>query len=359
MALYDFKDKVILPARQVIKWQQAIYVGAGMDEKDALAVADNLVTADLRGVYSHGIMRTPTYIGSFAAGGLDPKAKPEVIKKKGAIALVDGRNAIGMVSAAYATEVAIEMAREYGSATVSVTGSNHLGSCSYYAEMASKADMIGFCWSINGANIMAPWGGIDARLGNNPFAISAPCETKPPVTMDMATSVVAKGKIQMAVKTNSPIPDTWAIDADGKPTTDAKAACAGTVLPVGNYKGYGLAFMNAAITAILNNSRFGPDMPIGSPDPKIRLNVAHLIQVIDISAITDIGAFKKRMDAAVDYIKTGRKAEGIKEILVPGEPEAHTRVCQEKDGITYAGEVIRENQNLAAKYNVADMDAFR
>ncbi|MDR1520386.1 MAG: Ldh family oxidoreductase, partial [Planctomycetota bacterium] len=142
-------------------------------------------------------------------------------------------------------------------------------------------------------------------------------------------------------------------------TTDAKAACAGTVLPVGGYKGYGLAFMNAAITAILNDSRFGPDMPIGSPGPKVRQNLAHLIQVVDISAITDAKAYKKRMDAAVDYIKAGRKAEGVKEILVPGEPEARVRARQKKDGITYAGEIIKENMNLAAKYKVADLDDFK
>ena len=121
--------------------------------------------------------------------------------------------------------------------------------------MATDAGMIAFVWTINCVNIMAPWGGTERQLGNNPFGIAAPCATKPPVLLDMATSVVARGKIVMARKTHTPIPDTWALDVNGNRTTDPEAAYWGTVQPFGTYKGYGLTLMNAIISAILNNSK--------------------------------------------------------------------------------------------------------
>lgn len=353
MAEYTFANSVVIPPEKAFQWQKAIYMGAGMSERDAALCADHLIVADMRGVYSHGIMRTPLYVKRFEQGGTDPKARPEVARKKGATALVDGRNAMGMVAAAFGTELAIEMAREFGSATVSVTGSNHLGTCAYYTEMATAADMVGFCWTINCGNIMAPWGGVEPQLGNNPFAIGVPCGDKPPVVLDLATSVVARGRIVMAMKTGDPIPDTWAQDTDGNPTTDAEKAYWGTVRPFGDYKGYGLTFMNAVISSILNGSGFGPAITDLYEEPDKPNNTGHLIQVIDINAVSEAGAFKQRMDAAVDYLKGGKKAKGVTEILVPGEPEARHRVRAERDGIIYPVEVIDENKAVAEKYGVA------
>jgi LDH2 family malate/lactate/ureidoglycolate dehydrogenase len=350
---YSFGEKTTLSPDRVLHWQKRIYMGLGMNEKDADAVADHLVVADMRGVYSHGIMRTPIYAKRFEMGGTSPTARPEVIRQKGATALVDANNAMGMVAGNHATDLAIGLAREFGSATVSVTGSNHIGACAYYVERAARANMIGFCWTINCGNIMAPWGGVEPQLGNNPFAIGAPCGEKPPVVLDMATSVVARGKIVMAMKTNSEIPETWALDREGRPTTNADEGYWGTVRPVGDYKGYGLTFMNAIVSAILNGSSFGPDITDLYEEPEKANNTGHLIQVVDISAVTDVEGFKGRMDGAVDYLKGGRRAEGVKEIFVPGELEAKARSRAEAEGIVYPVEVIRENQALAGRYGVA------
>ena len=347
---YDFKEKVIFPAKDVFEWQKAIYESAGMNENDAAIVADHLVTADMRGVYSHGIMRTPIYIRRFEKKGTSPTAQPVIVKKSGSTALIDGKNSMGMISAVFGTKLAIEMAREFGSATVSITGSNHLGTCAYYAEMAARENMIGFCWSINCGNIMAPWGGTEPQLGNNPFGIAVPCGTRPPVVLDMATSVVARGKIVMAMKTGSEIPPDWALDKDGKPTTNAEAGYWGTVRPVGDYKGYGLSFINAAISAILSNSSFGSTMTDFYEEPHLPNNTGHLIQVIDIGAITDVQAFKQRMDSAVNYLKSGKKAEAVSEIFVPGEIENNSFIHAETGGIEYPVEVINENRELAKKY---------
>jgi LDH2 family malate/lactate/ureidoglycolate dehydrogenase len=349
---YKFGEEIVISFEKALQWQKAIYMGVGMNEKDAETVADHLVTADARGVYSHGIMRTPIYVRRFEEKGTSLTAQPEVVKVKGSTALVDGKNSMGMVATAYGMNVAIDLARQYGSSTVSVTGSNHLGTCAYYAEMAAKENMIGYCWTINCGNIMAPWGGIERQLGNNPFAIAAPCLTKPPVVLDMATSVVARGKIVMAMKTGAEIPETWAFDQNGKPTTDAEAGYWGTVRPFGDYKGYGLTFMNAILSAVLNGSSFGPTITDLYEEPERVQNTGHLLQVIDISAISDVNEFKKRMDDAVDYLKNGKKAEGVSEIFVPGELEASSLERQLREGISYPVEVIEENKKLAEKYGV-------
>lgn len=354
MADYNFNEQIVLPAEKVLKWQKAIYMEAGMNEKDATCVADHLVAADARGVYSHGIMRTSIYINRFEHQGTDPKARPEIVRRFGSTALVDGHNAIGIVSAAYGMELAIDIAKKQGTSAVSITGGNHLGTCAYYTQMAAKQGMIGFCWTINCGNIMAPWGGTEPQLGNNPFSIALPCKNRPDVVLDMATSVVARGKIVMARRTHSPIPDTWAFDRNGEPTTDAEEGYWGTVRPFGGYKGYGLTFINAALSAILNNSCFGPTITDLYEEPDKIQNTGHLMQVINIDAIDHAEEFKKRMDEAVDYLKSCKKADGVKEIYVPGEIEAATMKRQLKDGISYPIEVIGENRAIAEKYHVAE-----
>lgn len=351
---YHFNETVSLSIERVLECQEALYRAAGMKPEDAHTVAQHLVEADARGVYSHGIQRTSLYFKRFEAGGTSVTAQPEIVRSFGATALVDGKNAMGMVAATYGMNLAIELAKKYGTSAVSITGSNHFGTCAKYAEMAANAGMIGYCWTINAVNIMAPTGGTERMLGNNPYAISVPCATKPNVVMDMATSVVARGKIVMAKKTHAPIPDTWALDPNGNKTTDPEAAYLGTVQPFAGYKGYCQTFMNAVMSAILNNSSFGPQIIDLYEEPDKIQNSGHLMQCINIEAIDNLEAFKKRMDEAVDYIKSGAKAQGVKEIFVPGEIEANNLIRAQKEGIVYPIEVILENRALAEKYNVPE-----
>ena len=342
------KKRVLLP--DAIRFEKALYTAAGMSEADAQCVAETLVEADARGVYSHGIQRNSIYLKRFECGGTSPTAQPETIRQFGATALVDGNNSMGMVASTYGMNLAIELARKYGTSAVSITGSNHFGTCAHYLQMATNAGMIAFVWTINCVNIMAPWGGSERQLGNNPYGIGAPCGERPDVIMDMATSVVARGKIVMARKTNSQIPAEWAMDVNGNPTTDPEAAYWGTVQPFAKYKGYGQTLMNAIISAILNNSSFGPDIIDLYEEPGKVQNSGHLFQCIDINAIDDLDSFKKRMDEAVDYIKSGKKAPGVTEIFVPGESSAARKKEAELNGIEYPAEVLAENRELAKKY---------
>ncbi len=352
MSDYTFHEKKAVPVEKVFAYEKALYMALGMSEKDAISVATSLVDADASGVFSHGIQRNTLYIDRFEKGGNNPTAQPETVKRFGATALVNGNNAMGMVVCEYAMNLAIDIAKQYGTSAVSVTGSNHFGTCSHYLRMATKAGMIGFVWTINCVNIMAPWGGTERQLGNNPYGIAAPCGKYPDVVMDMATSVAARGKIVVAKKTHSPIPDTWALDPDGNPTTDPEAAYLGTVQPFSQYKGYCQTFMNATISAILNGSNFGPNMIDLYETPEKIQNSGHLFQCINIDAIDNLEDFKKRMDDAVAYIKAGKKAKGVSEIFVPGERSARNRERAKTEGIVYPMEVIEENAAIAEKYNI-------
>jgi LDH2 family malate/lactate/ureidoglycolate dehydrogenase len=217
--------------------------------------------------------------------------------------------------------------------------------------MAAREDMIGFVWT-NGGPVMAPWGGTQRQLGNNPFAIALPCKKKRPVVLDMAQSVVARGKIVMAMKTKTSIPDTWALDTEGRPTSDPVAAYWGTVRPIGDYKGSGLSILVSMISALLPGAAIGPTMVDLYEQPSVPFNAGQLIQVIDISAMGDAEEFKQRMDDYVDYLKSGKKAEGFDEIFVPGEPEHTMYEKQMKEGIQYPVEIIKEYHALCEKLAV-------
>ena len=354
MADYHFNKTKTVAIADAEAFEKALYIAAGMEPEDAERVGVILVEADARGVYSHGIQRNHVYLERFERGGNDPKAKPEIVRQFGATALIDAHNCMGMISCEFGMKLAIDIARKYGTSAVSITGSNHFGTCAHYLKMATDAGMIGFMWTQNSVNIMAPWGGTERQLGNNPFGIGAPCKTKAPVIMDMATSVVARGKIVMAKKTNTPIPDTWALDVNGNRTTDPQAAYLGTVQPYATYKGYCQTLMNAIISAILNQSAFGPDViDLYEETDKIQ-NAGHLIQCIDINAIDDLDSFLERMDQAVDYIKSGKKADGVSEILVPGEASARRWARARLEGISYPVEVIEEANGLAEKYGIKE-----
>ena len=350
---YNFNKTVTVSYYTMKRAVTGIFLAHGMDWRDAEASADTLVNADARGVYSHGCMRTAIYCRRLREGGTSPTAKPEITRSFGATALVDAHGSMGQISSIFATNLAIDIAKKYGCATVSVRGSNHHGACAYYALMAARADMLAFVGTVGCVNIMAPWGGTERRLGNNPFAVAAPCLTKPAIVLDMAQSVVARGKIVMARKTNSPVPETWALDRKGKPTTDAEEAYWGTVRPIGDYKGYGLSFLNAVFSGILPNASFGSKVSDFYELPAVQQNDGHLIYLINIDSIDEREAFKKRMDDAIDYLKSSKKAQGVSEILVPGEPEAISYAKQMRDGITYPVEIVSEIRALCSEYGVA------
>ena len=357
MGDYNFNKTLTISYDILRDWTQRLYMAVGMNEKDAYICADSAVMTDARGVYSHGCMRTKVYTDRILHGGTSATAQPSILRERCATAVVDGNNAMGQVSGVYAMKIAIEKAKIYGTSSVSITHGNHFGTCAYFSEMAAREDMIGFVWT-NGGPTMAPWGGAERQLGNNPFSIAVPCRNKHPVVLDMAQSVVARGKIVMARKTNSPIPDNWSLDVDGRPTTDADAGYWGTVRPIADYKGYALTYMVSIISAILPNTTFGPNLVDLYEELSVVNNTGQFIQVVDISAFSDVDEFKNRMDDSVDYLKNGKKAPGVKEILVPGEPEFKMLEKQLAEGITIAEEIVEEYMVMSKKFGVEPPVAF-
>ena len=351
---YTFNETVKVSYATMLEWTKRIYMKAGMNEADALICADTGVMADARSVYSHGCMRTLIYCNRIFAGGTSATAQPKVERERGATALVNGNNAMGQVTGVYATKIAIEKAKQHGTSTVSITRGNHFGTCAYFAEMALKEDMIGFAWT-GGGPVMAPWGGCERQLGNNPFAIAVPCLKRRPIVLDMAQSVVARGKIVMARKTKTPIPVTWALDVDGKPTTDADAGYWGTVRPVGDYKGSALSILVSILSAVIPAATVGPTLVDLYEELDREYNCGQMIQVVDPAAFSDLQEFKQRMDDYVDYLKNGKKAEGHTDIYMPGELEHIMYEKQMKEGIEYPVEVIKEYHTLCDKLGVEKM----
>ena len=351
---YTFNQTIKIPYAVMLEWTKRIYMKTGMNEHDALICADTAVMADARSVYSHGCMRTLIFCDRIFAGGTSATAQPTIQRERGATALVNGHNAMGQVAGVYAMKIAIEKAKQHGTSAVSIVRSNHIGTCAYYAEMALKEDMIGFVWT-NGGPVMAPWGGAERQIGNNPFAIAVPCLKKKPIVLDMAQSVVARGKVVMAMKTKTPIPETWALDVHGKPTTDAAAGYWGTVCPVGGYKGSALSIVVSILGAMLSGAAIGAEMVDFYEEPEKMCDIGQFLQVVDISAFTDLPEFKKRMDEYVDYLKNGKKAEGFTEIYMPGELEHIMYEKQMKEGIIFPVEVIQEYYSLCDKLGVEKM----
>ena len=355
MADYKFNSTVHIPFERVKEWSTEVYEKMGMSHEDAEITADIQATADLRGVYSHGIQRCDTYVWRINNKTIDPKAVPEIAADAGALVMVDGKHAMGQVSSYKAMKIAIERAKKYGSSTVIVKGGNHMGTMAYYAMMAAEEDMIGVFFTQGAGNNIAPSGSSEPLLGNNPMGYAIPAATKDPVVVDLAMTTVAGGKVTMAALTNTPIPPTWALDKDGKPTTDAKQFY--SLQPIAGYKGYGLSFATTLMTAVLTDAPWGREQrDLLDHNHKYAdepLNISYMMQVIDVKSITDPEAFKARVDAAIDEMKSAKLGEGVKEILVPGEPEARKAKKQLEEGIEYPVELIEKVNELADSIGVS------
>jgi LDH2 family malate/lactate/ureidoglycolate dehydrogenase len=338
---YFFNETVNLAPQTLQNWVAQVFEAVGMSAADADFTAHTLVVADARGVHSHGCLRVPLYVNRIEKQAVDPRGRPEFIRERGAMALLDGRNAAGQVVSRMAMDKAIDLAGEHGISFVTARGSNHYGASAFYSMMALPKDMVGFSSSIGGGNLMPVHGGAERRIGNNPFSIAFPALTHEPVVLDMAQSVVAKGKIMMAAKTGSPIPPEWALDANGVPTTDPIAATQGFLRTMGDYKGSGLSVVIGMLSSMIAGAAIGPTLKDVYED-FTPLNKGHSFCAIRLDFLIDPDEFKRNMDMQIEYLKSSRRAPGVEEIFVPGEMEARHYRRQMRDGIDMPSEVIEE-----------------
>lgn len=317
---------------------------------EAEMTAGSLVTANLRGVDTHGVLRLPLYAARLRRGAMTPSATLTTEKETIATALLDGHNGIGQVISCKAMEIAICKAREAGVSYVAVKHSNHFGAAAYYPMMALDHDMIGIAIT-NASPRLVPTGGVERLLGNNPLCVAVPAGKRPPVVLDMANSIVAGGKIRVLQKEGKPIPEGWALTADGEPTTDPAAALKGILLAIGGYKGYGITLMVDLLTGVLADSSYGPRVKV--IDNEIEpAGTAHSFMAIALSAFTDVAAFKARMDAYIDEIKSSKKAKGSEVIYVAGEPEVIKMQERLEKGIPLQAKVVEELSALGKDLGV-------
>jgi LDH2 family malate/lactate/ureidoglycolate dehydrogenase len=323
-------------------WTASVYERAGLSAQDARLLADTIVEADLRGVYSHGVSRVGFYLVRLERGGLNPRPNVRVVRDTVATALIDGDHGMGQVVSQAAMDVALDKAAKVGTSYVTVFNSGHNGAEAYWAMQALPRDMIGIASTLSSGNIMAPWGGRTALLGTNPIAYAIPADQEMPIVLDLATSVVAKGKIMVAAKEGRPIPADWAMDREGRPTTDAQEAMLGLVQPLGGYKGYGLCFVFGMLGGVLGGADFGENIKDVSGRPDAQQNVGHFFQAIDISVFRPAAEFKRDVDRAIQSFKASERAAGVNEIFMPGEIEFRRREQTVRDGIGLGPGVLGE-----------------
>jgi LDH2 family malate/lactate/ureidoglycolate dehydrogenase len=285
MELYDVNS--------LREFTATVMTKVGLSKESSAMFADSLIEAEMRGIPSHGLTRLKTYVLRVEKGLINSRAEPKVLSESTSLLLVDAENGMGVYTAHRAMERCILNAKKSGACFASVRGGNHFGIGSFFADFAARNDMIGLAMT-NGPAALAPTGGKKAILGTNPLAISIPAGNRRALSLDMSTSIVARGKVTLAKKEGYSIPEGWAIDAAGCPTTDpATVAC---MLPFGGAKGYGIGLVIEILCSCLSGAANGITMGSFYDFSGKVQNVGFFLGAIDISSITPIGVFKERMD---------------------------------------------------------------
>ena len=282
-------------------------VAAGISGAESKSIAELMVRADLNGADGHGVFRLPQYVRRIKGGAVNLKPDIRVEREAAGMALIDGDNGMGHLVMRFATEKAIEKAKHAGVAWVGVKWSNHAGPASLYASMPIAHDMIGFYLAVGNANHLPAWGGIDMLLSTNPIAVGVPAGAEPPIVLDMATTVAAYGKVKTAAQRGEAMPEGWMIDREGRPLTDPKRADEGFLLPIGGYKGYGLALVFGLLAGTLNGAAMGRDVVDFNHDDTTPTNTGHAIVAISLAAFGDVADFKRRVDELVRDIRASRR----------------------------------------------------
>ena len=343
----DKEDIQIVQAEPMRQFCVSACKAAQLSQEHAELLTDTLIQADLRGVHSHGITRLPTYVKGYQTGGINPRPSIKVVKESGATAVIDGNDGLGLIVGHPAMRLAMDKASDYGVGVVTVRNSDHLGMVAYWSMMALERDMIGYA-TTNVSPIMAPWGGITPSHGNNPISYAIPAGSKWPLVLDIAISVVAKGKVRIAALKNEPIPMGWAMNKYGEPTTDVHSAMDGLMMPIAGHKGYGMALVSDVLCGVLSGGLFGIDVSKASTGGSIRKKgFCHFFMALDIGHFIPVVEFKKRVDKLVSMMKASQLAQGQSKIYLPGEIEFETKRLRVREGIPYSKAVIGPLKSLA------------
>ncbi len=329
----------------------AVLSALGVPGDDAALVADSLVQADLWGHSSHGLLRLPWYVARLRSGAMRAVTEPVVLSDTGPLVLLDGRDGVGQVLTDRARALATDRARQHGVGVVGVRDSNHFGTAMWFTRRAAHDGFVAVL-TTNASPAMAPWGGREKRIGTNPWSIAAPGPDGTVVALDIANTAVARGKIYLAQSRGESIPDTWALTADGAPTTDPTEGVLGVLLPMAGHKGYAIAFMMDVLSGALTGSAVGTGVH-GPYEPDARSGAGHLFLALDPAAFGDRAGFDARVRQLVDEVRSTPLAQGSDAVLHPGEVEDRAEAANlTAGGVVLARDALTELQRLAAEAGV-------
>ncbi len=331
------------------------FEAVGISRPEAASIAEMMVCADLHGADGHGVFRLPQYIRRIKGGAVNVKPMIRVERDAPGMALVDGDNGMGHLVMRFATEQAIDKARTAGAAWVGVKWSNHAGPASLYASMPVAHDMIGLYLAVGNANHLAAWGGLDMLLSTNPIALGIPAGSERPIVLDMATTVAAYGKVKTAAQRGETMPEGWMIDRAGRPLTDPTRAAEGLLLPIGGYKGYGLALVFGLLAGTLNGAAMGHDVVDFNADDTTPTNTGHVIVAINVAMFRPLGEFKASVDQLIRDIRGSKRLPGVDSIRLPGEQSHAKRDERSRLGVPLSAPLLASLNQLAADLEIAPL----
>jgi LDH2 family malate/lactate/ureidoglycolate dehydrogenase len=323
---------LVFPCDTLRRFAEDLLTAVGVPAPKAALVADTLIAANLRGVDTHGVQLLAFYTGRLAKGEIDPLADGCVASESGGCLLYDGQNGLGQVISEICCGHAVRLAREHGIAMVSVRNSNHFGCASYWALKIASEGALGMVMC-NSSAIVPPWQGREGRLGTNPICLAVPGDDGRPWLLDMATTTVAAGKVFKAYLNKEPsIPSGWAMDSSGGPTTDTRAAYEGGLLmPLGGYKGYGLAMLVEILCAVISGGAMSTE--VGGIRTPGAARTGQMFLAIEAGRFLPVDELQARMRWLVERMKSAAPAAGYDEVLVAGDPEWRSEERRRTEGI--------------------------
>ena len=349
--------------QQLYQFALNVFKSMGCSNEDATLATSVLLSADLRGIDSHGIARLVGYVRLWEVGRINSTPNIHIVHETPSTAVVDGDRGLGLVVAPRAMQIAIDKAKQVGTGWVSVKNSNHFGIAGYHAMMALSQEMIGMAMT-NASALVAPTYSAEKLLGTNPIAVAVPAGKEAPFVADFATTTAANGKLEIAQRKNEPIPKGWAQDATGHTTTDASILKkGGALLPLGSekeqgsHKGYALGSIVDIFSGVLSGASFGPWAPpfpayVPMPENMPGEGLGHFLGAMRIDAFRPAEDFKNNMDQWLTRFRTAQPVEGQSQVYVAGDIERAMEGARMKNGIPLVAEVVKDLNELATKLSI-------
>ena len=348
----------------LFQFAEQVFISIGCSEEDAKLATEVLLSADLRGVDSHGIARLSGYVRLWEVGRINPKPEIKIIYQTPSTATVDGDSGLGLVVAPRAMQIAMDKAEAVGTGWGSVQNSNHFGIAGYHSMMALKRKMIGISMT-NASPLVAPTFSVERLLGTNPICVAIPAGEEPPFVADMATTTAANGKLEILQRKGGTAPEGWIQTKEGKSSTDPhELKSGGALLPLGgdrehgSHKGYALGSIVDIFSAILSGANYGPWVPpfpayVPMPENMPGNGIGHFLGAMRIDAFREAAEFEKHMDAWIRRFRSATTVEGEETVIIPGDPERNFEVERIQGGIPLVMPVIKDLEELGQKFGLA------